>query len=58
MLVPPIAVLIVKSDLDPSLDLSCIDTVYCGAAALQKEVAEALNVKLGGNIYFRQCKGR
>ena len=56
MMVPALAVLLVKTELHDSLDLSCVEKVFCGGAPVHKEVEEALNKKLGGNIYMVQSK--
>ena len=53
-LVPAIAVLLAKTDLDPNLDLSCIQTVYVGADSMRKELADALDRKFGHSVYYRQ----
>ena len=56
LLWPSLALWLVESEIDPSLDLSCVNTVYCTGAPLYRQVADELNLKLGGDIYFSQCK--
>ena len=57
MLVPSIALMLVKSDLDPDLDLTCVDTIVSGSVPLFKGVADRIKEKLGRkDIRVKECK--
>jgi hypothetical protein len=54
LLVTPVALLLAKMDLDPSLDLSCVKTMYCSGAPLHVELIDALHRKFGQELAVKQ----
>ena len=57
-LVPPIAVMLSKMELDESIDLSCIESLVCGSGGppLHPRVFQTLSEKFGKKIYMRECE--
>jgi 4-coumarate--CoA ligase len=55
--VPPIMVLLAKSPLVDKYDLSSIQDIGCGAAALSKETEDQVRQRLGEHIMIRQGYG-
>ncbi|XP_058465887.1 luciferin 4-monooxygenase-like [Malaya genurostris] len=55
-LVPPIAVFLAKSPMVDEFDLSSVETMFCGAAPLSREIEELIHTRL--NVAFiRQAYG-
>ena len=54
LLVPSTAVLLAKTEFDPSLDLSCVDTIMNASIPLHKEVGKALQEKFGAKVDVRE----
>ena len=57
-MVPSVAVMLSKMELDESIDLSCIESFLCGGGGppLQPRVVQTLREKFGKNIYMRECE--
>jgi len=52
--VPPIAVMLSKSELVDRYDLSCVRYISCGSAPLSSDVEVAIKRRLGAGLYIGQ----
>ena len=53
-MVPPIAVMLSKSELVDRYDLSCVRYINCGSAPLSSGVEAAVKRRLGPGLYIGQ----